>query len=212
MFYFRPFRLLYMTMIISLKLWYNKVIIQFSFGEIFYAKSIFAWGCILHISFVTKFHLQSVSCLCSIYGIPVNVSIGPRLWWKMMTRPLKRQRRQKQKSWCFWKTLFLLKSCIRPHVFVIKMSHSSTSNYHCSYGFSRYCLGDLHIMIWFATGLLWSFWIPQMKRMVALQSRMPSHGNLLPQKVRRCSSWDLAFKFLLSFFAKKKKKRVFSTV
>lgn len=99
--------------------------------------------------------------------------------------------------------LFLLTSCIRPHVSVIKMSHSSTSNYHCCYAFRWYCLGDLHIMIWFATGLLWSFWIPQMRRMVALQSRMPSHGSLLPQKVRRCSSRELAFKFL-SFFCKKK--------
>lgn len=118
--------------------------------------------------------------------------------------PIKKTKKTKTKKQVLLKNiLFLLKSCIRPQVSVIKMSYSSTSNYHCCYGFSRYCLGDLHIMIWFATGLLWSFWIPQMKRMVAPQSRMPSHGSLLPQKVRRCSSRDLAFKFL-SFFAKKK--------
>lgn len=123
--------------------------------------------------------------------------------------PIKKTKKTKTKKQVLLKNmLFLLKSCIRPHVFVIRMSHES--NYHCRYDLNRYCLGDLHIMIWFATGLLWSFWIPQMKRMVALQSRMPSHGSLLPQKVRRCSSRDLAFKFL-SFFAKKK-KRMFSTV
>lgn len=155
---------------------------------------------------------------CHKISFAVSFMFVFNLWYKCIHRskavvedddsPIKKTKKTKTKKQVLFKNmLFLLKSCIRPQVSVIKMSHSSTSNYHRRYGFSRYCLGDLHIMIWFAAGLLWSFWIPQMKKMVALQSRMPSHGSLLPQKVRRCSSRDLAFKFL-SFFVKKKKKSV----
>lgn len=158
---------------------------------------------------------------CHKISFEVSFMFVFHLWYKCLHRskavvedddsPIKKTKKTKTKKQVLLKNmLFLLTSCIRPHVSVIKMSHSCTSNYHCCYGFSRYCLGDLHIMIWFATGLLWSFWIPQMRRMVALQSRMPSHGSLLSQKVRQCSSRELAFKFL--YFFCKKKKRVFSTV